>query len=103
MSDQTKPQWKPGPGRPAGLGTGVYGEGSTEVPRVSYVSAILYPDFERLMSQTATPLAYQWVPHSVASEADVRSANCGNLPCREDVGCAMPGCLCIGGICRRGP
>jgi hypothetical protein len=96
MADQTKPQWKPLPG----LGTGVYVLGSLYYPRFSYISSIGYVNFDRIM-RGANPLAHQWVPHTVANEAQVRNPDCGrNLACTEPPGCVTPGCQCLGGICR---
>lgn len=103
MADQTRPQWMPQPGQALGLGTGLFALGSIENPRISYISSINYVDFDSIMRGT-NPLAHQWVPHTVASENQVRNANCGtNLRCTEPPGCVTPGCLCLGGICRRGP
>jgi hypothetical protein len=101
-TNQTKPHWIQA-GHEGELGTGLYAHGSREHPYFKYLSDTRYADFERLVWQIPRLLAYQWVPHRFASEAEVRTVDCGNHPCTVEVGCERPGCICIDGICQPGP
>src|SRR5271169_4176735 len=99
MADQTKDFWKPRPGVPAGLGTGVFatrqyipGRGERPLTQIQYTPDIYYPDFVAQMN--ASPLQvieFQWVPHSIASYSQLLNADCGtNLPCTRSSGCVTP-------------
>lgn len=99
MSDQTKPEWMKGPEQ--ALGTGIYASGSVAVPVFVYVPGTTIARFRRDIAKV-DPIAFQWVPHSIASEDAVRAADCGLWPCNEADGCVMPGCVCIDGRCTQG-
>ena len=62
------------------LGTGIYAfphnEDSQPSPRSS---GLRYLDFVIRMRLVPRLLEYQWVPMNVASESQVKNANCGNL------------------------
>ena len=103
MSDQTNPDWIPAPDRDEEIGTGLYAYGSSESFRVMYVSDITYRAFQAHAGMGTSPLAYRWVPLRIATEDELRRVDCVPAPCIGEGPCVQPGCLCIGGLCKKEP